>query len=106
MQTDFSQRLRAYLDSLAQARAQSTHHDGLRHRFLDFLQNAFPSLDAKELELEYPVKALGIRGYIDALYRHVLFEFKRDLSREGPKGGKSSSATSRPKPSPSATSVC
>jgi hypothetical protein len=73
-------------DSLAQARAQSTHHDGLRHRFLDFLQNAFPSLDAKELELEYPVKALGIRGYIDALYRHVLFEFKRDLSREGAKG--------------------
>jgi hypothetical protein len=58
----------------------------LRHRFLDFLQNAFPSLDAKELELEYPVKALGIRGYIDALYRHVLFEFKRDLSREGAKG--------------------
>ena len=86
MQTDFSQRLGTYLHSLAQARAQSIHHDELRHRFLDFLRNAFPSLDAEELELEHPVKALGVRGYIDALYRHVLFEFKRDLNRERAKG--------------------
>jgi hypothetical protein len=86
MEAAFPQRLRAYLDGLAQAKARGIHHDELRRRLWDFLRDAFPSLDAEELELERHVRALGIRGYIDALYRHLLFEFKRDLEGERAKG--------------------
>jgi len=86
MRADFRQRLRDYLEGLAQAKAKGAHHDELRRRFWDFLRDAFPSLDAEELELERYVRALGIRGYIDALYRHLLFEFKRDLEGERAKG--------------------
>lgn len=82
MDAGFPQRLRDYLKGLAEARARGAHHDELRHRFWTFLMDAFPSLNANEVELERYVRALGVRGFIDALYRDVIFEFKRDLEGE------------------------
>lgn len=86
MNDKFSQLVREYLERVSQAKAQGSHHDHLRKLFWDFLGDAFPNLDANEVELERYVKALGVRGYIDALYRDIIFEFKRDVDAERAKG--------------------
>lgn len=86
MRHNFAELLGRYLDGLGQAKQSRAHHDELRRRFLDFLRESFESLDAEELQLERAVSGLGVRGYIDALYGNIIFEFKRDLGQERSKG--------------------
>ncbi|MBI4300974.1 MAG: N-6 DNA methylase [Chloroflexi bacterium] len=84
--TEFGLRLKSYLSRLAEAKERKAHHDQLRQLFLDFLKDAFPDLHTQEIELERQVKALQVRGFIDLLYKDLIFEFKRDLQAERPKG--------------------
>ncbi|GBD11748.1 hypothetical protein HRbin23_01425 [bacterium HR23] len=86
MDTRFPPLLSQYLHTLAEARGKGASHDYIRHLFLNFLRDAFPSLEANEVELERHLTALGVRGYIDALYRDIVFEFKRNLEEERAKG--------------------
>lgn len=78
----FADALERYVQNWREARARGASHDQLRHLFTAFLASAFPSVETWELELEKHIKALGVRGFIDLLYRNIVFEFKRDLAAE------------------------
>lgn len=72
-----------YLRKLARYREAHAHHDQIRDLFITFLRRAFPGLEAEaDIELEVGVKGLRVRGFIDLLYRDLIFEFKRDLDAE------------------------
>lgn len=86
MNADFAQKLKSYLNQLAEAKERRAHHDHLRHLFLAFLNSAFTGLHMEEVELESQIKALRVRGFIDVLVKDIIFEFKRDLTIERPKG--------------------
>jgi len=77
----FVEELREYVQSAETARRAKRSHDYRRHLFLAFLQKAF-EIEAKEIDVEKGVKALKLRGRIDALFRDIVFEFKRDLEAE------------------------
>jgi len=80
---DFPDNLESYLDQIKAAIKLHQHHDQRRQLFLNYLRLAY-GVEPEEIELEHKVKALNVRGYIDALYRYVIFEFKTDLERERP----------------------
>ena len=88
----FKTHLARYLAQARQARAQDQHHDQRRQLFLDFLKDAF-GIGAADVEVEQYIQiagkqtsAKGIarvkKGWIDAVFRDLIFEFKRDLKRE------------------------
>lgn len=78
----FAQAFPAYLASARTARAESRHHGYRRGLFLDLLRQAF-GIRADEVRLEQFVRIdMRRRGWIDALFRNLVFEFKRDLERE------------------------
>jgi hypothetical protein len=79
---DFDAAFDHYLADWTSARRLRASHDQLRHLFTAFLRDAFPSIQAADLDLERYVRALEVRGYIDLLYRDLVFEFKRDLEIE------------------------
>ena len=79
--TQFDDLFRKYLHDIIEAKQSARHHDHRRHLFTDFLQEAFP-IEATELEIEEHVNALEVRGYIDLLFQHLVFEFKRDIDKE------------------------
>ncbi len=60
---------------------QNKHHDRRRHLFTNFMREAF-EIDPKEVAIEEKVKVAQVRGYIDALYRYIIFEFKTNLESE------------------------
>ena len=70
-----------YRKRSAEATAHGAHHDQRRAYLLDLLREGF-GIHAEEVELEYNVKADEARGRIDALYRDLVFEVKRDLEKE------------------------
>ena len=81
-----------YLQQAQQARDQNQHHDHRRQIFLAFLTAAFaiPQVDV-EIEryiqiAQQHVPAAGLarvrKGWIDAIFHDLIFEFKRDLKRE------------------------
>ena len=85
-----------YLVRARQAREQDQHHDQRRQLFLDFLKDAF-EIGAADVEVEQyvqiaskQVSAKGIarinKGWIDAAFGELIFEFKRDLKRERTEG--------------------
>jgi hypothetical protein len=45
------------------------------------LHDAF-GIGADEVEVEKGIRVAKVRGYIDALYQDLVFEFKRDLEKE------------------------
>jgi len=57
----------------------------LRNIFMGFLAKAF-GVQQEDVELEKNIKLLKVNGFIDALYRDIIFEFKRDLAVEREKG--------------------
>lgn len=86
-QQRFQERLTEYLSKLAQYKQTHAHHDQIRDLFVTFLRRAFPGLELQDdIELEVGVKGLRVRGFIDALYADLIFEFKRDLDGEREKG--------------------
>ncbi|NLE45576.1 MAG: N-6 DNA methylase [Chloroflexi bacterium] len=78
----FSEMFQNYLLQARTAKAENRHHDYRRALFLDFVQGAF-GFEAHEVEVEKFLK-IDIRqhGWVDALFRDLVFEFKRDMERE------------------------
>ena len=69
-----------YLSILTKAGKGATH-DYRRSVFVDFLRAAF-DVDVSEIEIEEKLRVAEVRGFIDALYNAVIFEFKKDLRKE------------------------
>ena len=84
-QSEFQQYFQEYLANIEEARQKKAHHDQLRSIFVGFLSKAF-GVKYDEIELEKGVQIAKVKGYIDALYQDVVFEFKRDLTTERDKG--------------------
>ncbi len=78
----FVEQFQKYLSSARTAQAADTHHDFRRQIFLAFLSDAF-GIESEAVDVE---KFLRIdarkKGWIDALFRDLVFEFKRDFERE------------------------
>jgi hypothetical protein len=71
-----------YLEQIRIAKAQDQHHDFRRGLFLDLLSKAF-DIAAQDIDIEKFIRIdVRKKGWIDALFRNVVFEFKRDLERE------------------------
>ena len=83
---EFSPIFQQYLTQIQEAKKQKLHHDQLRNIFISFLSKAFPALKPEDVLLEKNVIGAQVRGYIDALYQEIVFEFKRDLNTEREKG--------------------
>lgn len=78
----FASALPAYLERARQAAADNTHHDYRRGLFLDFLRDVF-GVKVGEVEIEKFLKIDRRQyGWVDALFRNLVFEFKRDFERE------------------------
>ncbi|SYZ72728.1 hypothetical protein TRIP_C20843 [Candidatus Zixiibacteriota bacterium] len=80
---DFPTLLNTYLSQIREAISLKKHHDQRRSLFIDFIRKAY-SVDPTEIQLEDKVKVAEVRGYIDALYKYVIFEFKTDMEAERP----------------------
>jgi len=83
--SQFRELFQEYLGHIEEAKLRKAHHDQLRSIFIGFLTQAF-SVKHEEFELEKGIKAAKVRGFIDALYQDIVFEFKRDLDAEREKG--------------------
>ena len=83
--SEFKKYFEEYLSSIEEAKQKKAHHDQLRSIFIGLLSKAF-GVEYDEIELEKGVKIAKVKGYIDALYQDVVFEFKRDLTIEREKG--------------------
>ena len=83
--SQFRELFQEYLVTIEEAKLKKAHHDQLRSIFIGFLTQAF-SVKHEEFELEKGIKAAKVRGFIDALYQDIIFEFKRDLATERDKG--------------------
>lgn len=90
--TQFESYFRLYLTQAQEARDQNLHHDHRRQLFLAFLRNAF-DIDQADIEVEkfiqiasQQVSVKGItrihKGWIDAVFNDIIFEFKRDVKKE------------------------
>ncbi len=88
----FAQRFITYFDEASEARDRGVHHDERRRIFLDFLHDAF-DIGRGDIELEQYIQlrdqrvqmknSVRIRkGWIDAIFGDLIFEFKRDYKRE------------------------
>lgn len=78
----FTDAFHTYLERALTAQAKDQHHDYRRGLFLDFLKDAF-SIEADTVDVEKFLRIdLRRKGWIDALFRDVVFEFKRNLDRE------------------------
>jgi type I restriction-modification system DNA methylase subunit len=84
-QSEFKALFQEYLTSIEEAKQKKAHHDQLRSIFVGFLSKAF-DVEYDEIELEKGIQIAKVKGYIDALYQDVVFEFKRDLATEREKG--------------------
>jgi len=80
---DYPEHLSSYLEQIKEAIRQKKHHDQRRSLFMNFLRLSY-GVDAQEVEIEEKVKVGKVQGYIDALFRFVIIEFKTDLERERP----------------------
>ena len=81
----FKEELNSYLGHIYEAKAKKLHHDYRRALFMDFISKSF-DVPCVEVELEKNVKGSSFAGFIDALYKDIVFEFKRDLVDEREKG--------------------
>jgi hypothetical protein len=78
----FENQFLSYLSSAQAARDTDRHHDYRRELFLDFLKLAF-SVKTAEVDVEQFIKIdIRKRGWIDALFRNIILEFKRNLENE------------------------
>jgi hypothetical protein len=79
--TEFESQFQQYLNRIEEAKLAKAHHDQLRSIFIAFLSRTF-GVAYEEFELEKGIKAAKVRGFIDALFQDIVFEFKRDLDAE------------------------
>ena len=83
--SQFRELFQEYLVTIEEAKQKKAHHDQLRNIFVGFLDKAF-GVKCAEVELEKGIQFSEVRGFIDALYKDIIFEFKRDLATERDKG--------------------
>src|SRR5256885_2666718 len=94
--SQFEALFKIYLNQAKQAQGENKHHDFRRGLFLEFLHDAF-NIDQAEIEIERYIQIAGkqipvqgiarvAKGWIDAVFRDLIFEFKRDLKIEGAEG--------------------
>ncbi len=83
--SQFKEQFQEYLGHIEEAKQKKQHHDQLRSIFVSFLDKAF-GVKCAEVELEKGIQFSEVKGYIDALYKDIIFEFKRDLASERDKG--------------------
>ena len=96
----FDQRFEQYLSQARANRDRHAHHDQRREAFLSFVHDAF-GIDLADIEREQYIQLRGQRvavpgsmrvhkssakGWIDAIFKDLIFEFKRDYEREAPEG--------------------
>jgi hypothetical protein len=92
----FVDRFERYLSDARDARNRDLHHDQRREVFLTFLHDAF-GIDLTDVQREQYIPLAGQRvplrgsarirkGWIDAVFQDLIFEFKRDLKREEAEG--------------------
>lgn len=79
--TEFEPQFHQYINRIEEAKMAKAHHDQLRSIFIGFLHRSF-GVDYEEFELEKGIRAAKVRGFIDALFQDIVFEFKRDLEAE------------------------
>ena len=84
-QTEFQLQFQQYLSRIEEAKQKKAHHDQLRSIFIGFLSRSF-GVDYEEFELERGVTVARVKGFVDALFQDIVFEFKRDLATEREKG--------------------
>lgn len=87
----FAQRFTRYVAEARDARHQDQHHDQRRGIFIEFLTDAF-GIQQTDIEIEQYHRLQGQapqqgrarvrKGWIDAIFRDIIFEFKRNLQRE------------------------
>jgi len=82
---EFRRALEAYLQAIQDATQRRASEAQRRYLFLDFLRGGFANVQASEFELERRVLA-RVRGFIDVLYKDIVFEFKRDLKADAEEG--------------------
>jgi hypothetical protein len=83
---NFEHHFQSYLAKANEAKANNQHHDYRRQIFLEFLKDAY-NLKLSDFEIEKFVRLEMRRtGWVDALFRDLVFEFKRDLERERDEG--------------------
>lgn len=81
-----------YVEQARLARDQNQHHDHRRQLFLAFLNDAF-AIQQTDVEIEkyiqiaqqqVPVRGIARirKGWIDAIFHDLIFEFKRDLKKD------------------------
>ncbi len=73
--------METYRRRVEAAVAERLHHDQRRAYLQELLREGF-GIDSEDVELERNVRVSEIRGRIDLLYRHIVFEVKRDLAKE------------------------
>jgi len=92
----FEKHLRDYITRAQHARDNNMHHDQRRALFLEFLRAAF-DIQQDEIRVEefvqvrvHPVSPDGAvrihKGWIDAMFKDLIFEFKRNLKKEEAEG--------------------
>jgi hypothetical protein len=77
----FEEQFERYRAQALDARQQGQHHDQRRELFLTFITQAF-RLNPADIVREELVSLVRRHGWIDALFRDLVFEFKRDLGKE------------------------
>lgn len=82
---EFEAEFEQYRIQAADARQQRLHHDQRRELFLTFITRAF-HLNPGDISREEFISLIQRHGWIDALFRDLVFEFKRDLDRERTEG--------------------
>lgn len=96
MNSEFKPFFISYLEQAKAARDQNKHHDFRRGLFLEFLHNAF-QIEQADIEIEKYIQLEGqqislqgtariTKGWIDAIFHDVIFEFKRNLKIEEAEG--------------------
>ncbi|MDE3230082.1 MAG: hypothetical protein KGO05_09375, partial [Chloroflexota bacterium] len=88
----FDQAFETYLRRAREARVEKQHHDKRREIFLQFLKEAF-GVSSDDVQVELFIRINGTasptsgmaqirKGWIDAVFQDIIFEFKLDLTRE------------------------
>lgn len=82
---NFEDHIQNYVSAIREARSKGASHDYLRQVFIEFARKSF-QVNPIDVEIEKGVAGTKLRGFIDALYQDIVFEFKRDLKSERDKG--------------------
>jgi len=82
---EYPEYLTSYVSQIKEAIRLNKHHDHRRSLFINYLQKSY-GVKPEEVEIEQKIKVAHVRGFIDAFYKYLIFEFKTNLEAERPGG--------------------